>query len=1182
MGLNDKLLGVLRVDSNSLKGDFAKIKTILDDFNKIKINPIDVNSGKESIAILRQLEDKFKTLKDASGKSFDTAIFKQMEKALKDLGVSYGSVIQKVTEYKKEFKNEDGTTETRVWKEKTNAINENGKAIEKVKRILADGSTKNSSSTVIDNSAKERTIAYADSIAKVSTEYKKMEATGTLSINGIKTLKSELTKIQSSYKLTAAEAKALWTEQAKFTNKINTLSNPKSTTTQDIVPKNEIATVQTMYNEMKRENATSVSNLKILSGMLEEVRGKYALNTTDVNKLTGMQARYTAEINNQVAAENRKSEAQNKNSGKNTTQYNDGYKSKLDGINQSYVALNSTEKMRIADLNALAIKTNALISSLGLEGTARKQATAQAKGYTDEAKRVQTAIDQEVKARQQAAAKIVAANEKQSLSALKLYTQERANSQEYSGMSKQLAKISGERQLAMGSGNANNDLLSRVKISAAYSFAAANIYLLRNSIKELITTNSDYEKSLMDLSRTLDNVTNSDLKEYGKQAVEYSKEFGQPLKEVQNAMTELARAGISNKSDLVGMSKSVMLGLNTTEISSATEMTGYLVSAVKQLGMSFQDSEKIIDGWNKLGDKYAVKSNDMAEAMQRAGSSSKSLGIDLNNLNAITVVIGEATQKSGSEIGNAIKTMETRLLRPDTVKVLESYGITVMKDAEHFNSFKDIMTEVNVALDKFGEGTKSSNDILDAMGGAWRKNDISVLAKGWDQIDAIAKESADSVGYSAKENIKAMQTYAKQLEVFKSSIKELYLSIGEAGLMTSLKGLVDGATSVAQALAKADPGMKKFLFTLLEVGAVMKTLSVSSKILFNSSFTQILDRTGINSFSALIGGYKKSTTAAKAYEAASASLSAQVAAGKITTLESAGVLQVVGSKLGLASTSTNVLSAAQTGLQASLQRGILVEAELNAQVAAGTLSSEGRKAELLQRMFTDKELQLQQQSGIITEAEYNLATKRRIASEAGLQVQLTALTMTQEQADVLKKESMITQEQYNLVMAQTSSTLNVTTVNTDLQTISNDTLNASQKAVTIGAWAMRAAMLAGVVILTVAVSWLVKRHQAEKDLAKNLESTVSSLKSESEAINNSLKDYTELAKKTNLTTEEKEKLVTATQNLIKTIPGASAAINDETKSFSEQTAELIKLAAAKESVATKKAVKDNEIGRAHV
>jgi len=571
---------------------------------------------------------------------------------------------------------------------------------------------------------------------------------------GLSTLKKNINdanKILQTIDMSKINVDIITTKQA--TTAINTLKlikkeldsmgNTNITTTKiDDFVKNLTAALMKVSSEITKTTTKTITDtanaIDKTVKMVESVNaaGKKLTTNNTTNNKTGNTVTTTANTTDykQQAKDldalansiNRQSEAQKKNAGQNTTLYNAGYKSQLDGINQSYLTLNSSEKARISDLNALASKSTALISSLGLEGTARMQATSQAKKYTDEAKRVQLAIDQEVKSRQDVTAKIIAANEKQALSALKLYTQEKASSQEYDKMSKELSKISGESQLAMGSGNINNSLMDRAKISGAYAFAAANIYLLTSSIKELITTNSSYEVSLNNLSRTLENVTNNDLKEYGKQAVAYSKDFGQPLQEVQTAMTELARAGISSKSDLTGMSKSVMLGLNTTEIASATEMTGYLVSAVKQLGMSFQDSEKIIDGWNKLGDKYAVKSNDMAEAMQRAGSSSKNLGIDLNNLNAITVVIGEATQKSGSEIGNAIKTMETRLLRPETISVLESYGITVMKDAEHFNTFKDIMTSTNIALDKFGEGTKSSNDILDAMGGVTLKLPIFV------------------------------------------------------------------------------------------------------------------------------------------------------------------------------------------------------------------------------------------------------------------------------------------------------------------------------------------------------------------------------------------------------------------------------------------------------------------------
>jgi hypothetical protein len=154
----------------------------------------------------------------------------------------------------------------------------------------------------------------------------------------------------------------------------------------------------------------------------------------------------------------------------------------------------------------------------------------------------------------------------------------------------------------MGSGDARASVLNKVMNSAIYTASYMAISSLTNSINEAIETNKNYELGLVDLSRTLNNVTQTDLKAYGQQAIQFAKDFAVPLEEVQSAMTELARASVDNKEDLEAMTKSVLTGLNTTEIESATEMTGYLVSAVKQLGMEFTDSMSIIDGWNKMAD----------------------------------------------------------------------------------------------------------------------------------------------------------------------------------------------------------------------------------------------------------------------------------------------------------------------------------------------------------------------------------------------------------------------------------------------------------------------------------------------------------------------------------------------------------------------------------------------------
>lgn len=269
----------------------------------------------------------------------------------------------------------------------------------------------------------------------------------------------------------------------------------------------------------------------------------------------------------------------------------------------------------------------------------------------------------------------------------------------------------------LGSGDARSGFGQKFMNSIAYGTAYRMQSGFISAMSEGMEIVKQYEVGVNDLRRTLEGVTNKDLKEFGNQAIAFSKDFGIPLQEVQKAMTELARAGIL-KGDLGGMTETVLMGLNTTEVKDAASMVGYLVSAVKQLRMEMSDSGIIIDSWNKLADKYAVQTDDFATSLQRAGSASRLLGLDLHDVNAMTVILGEATQASGEMIGQALKSLEVRLLRPETVKTLESYGIAIKKNEKEFLTFEEIMSNVNNRIKGLEEGSIELNTIMDAMGGA--------------------------------------------------------------------------------------------------------------------------------------------------------------------------------------------------------------------------------------------------------------------------------------------------------------------------------------------------------------------------------------------------------------------------------------------------------------------------------
>ncbi|MBK5239830.1 phage tail tape measure protein [Clostridium sp.] len=848
----------------------------------------------------------------------------------------------------------------------------------------------------------------------------------------------------------------------------------------------------------------------------------------------------------------------------------------LNKITLAYQRLNLENKTTVQSLLGMATQVKKTTERYGLLGTSLISANAQQLRYRTEAERLtqtqarQTAtINAEAQARVVANNKIIASNQKRQLATLAMYTKETSALSKYDKMSRTLASASGEAGLAMSSSSSGTTMSDRFKVSGVYALAAQSIFMLRASIRNLIETNRDYEASMVDLGRVIGDVSKKELELFGQDSIDNAKKYGLALNEIQDSYTALAKAGV-DKGNLSSMVNTIALGLNTSNITSGQQMAELLTTSMKQMNIEFSESERLLDSWNYLADKTVADTSDFAEAISKAGATSASMNISISELNGMVAVLSNTTGATGTEIGSALKAMESRLLRPQTLNTLKEYGIEVMADENHFKSFGEIIQQVSTTLDKFGENTVESTDILENLGGIMRKNWINLLSRDYDQVGIMAQQSAvESIGYSAKKSEASMDTLDKKVQVFNATVKEMYVGLGTGGLLPQLKGITEIGTGIVTLAGK----VSSFLFILLETTIAVKTLSFGLKMVTGSNLTQSLDRMNM-SFSAFGKSFQTQTMATRAYNTASKSLQAQIISGNITAQESGAILGVVGTKLGVATTGIVTMSAAQGALDTRLLAGQTLQASLDTQLASGTITRAQYNAETLMRTYTETELAAQLASHTITEEAYNLALLQRGTLEASLNRQIVAKTLTEAEAKVILDTKILSTEQYNILMAEQTATMATLSATEKGKIASDQALNASQKSVAASALLMNLAIMAGVVILTVIASAVMKYIRSQKDLSQNIESAVTSLKTESDAINDSLKDYEELANKTSLTTEEKEKLLTATQNLIKTIPGASAVINDETKSFSEQTEELKKLSAAKRLIASTAAMED--------
>jgi len=313
----------------------------------------------------------------------------------------------------------------------------------------------------------------------------------------------------------------------------------------------------------------------------------------------------------------------------------DDSSAKLNKIQVAYQRLALEGKTSQQSLLGMANQVQRTTSEYGLLGNSLSSANTQQLKYRNEAARLTQAQTQQSataaaaqnKANTQAI-KQAQNTEKQGLAELKLYTQEKSQTSQYSKMASELQRISGESNLAMSSSNAGASMSDCFKVSGVYALAAQSIFMLRSAVKDMIETNRSFEVGMVDLGRVIDNVSGSELKLFGQDSIDKAKEYGLAIQDVQDSYVALAKAGVQ-KNDLSSMVNTISLGLNTSEITSGSEMAELLTTSLRQMNIEFSQSEKVLDSWNYLADKSTADTADFAEAISKTGATSAQMGISM-------------------------------------------------------------------------------------------------------------------------------------------------------------------------------------------------------------------------------------------------------------------------------------------------------------------------------------------------------------------------------------------------------------------------------------------------------------------------------------------------------------------------------------------------------------------------
>ncbi len=335
----------------------------------------------------------------------------------------------------------------------------------------------------------------------------------------------------------------------------------------------------------------------------------------------------------------------------------------------------------------------------------------------------------------------------------------------------------------------------------AFGASAGLIMGVQRALKETVRATVQVEKSLADINVVL-NANSRTLQQFGDSLFKVAGQTGQGFKTVATAATELARQGLSMEKTLLRTKDALILTRLTGM--GAEEAVSSLTAAVNSFNKAGITSAQVVNKMAKVDQAFAVSSDDLAKAISRVGSSAVDAGVSMDELLAITTAVQQRTARGGAVIGNAFKTIFTRIGRTDVQKKLAAIGVAT-RDMQ--GAMLPATKVLENLADKFQTLTQTQqNQIAESVAGVFQVNILRAtlgdLASKYGVYNRAVKESASATDEAYKKNEQLNKTLDALTNKTLANLTKAGSAIGGATLQPAIENVLNLVNSAIGAFSK--------------------------------------------------------------------------------------------------------------------------------------------------------------------------------------------------------------------------------------------------------------------------------------------------------------------------------------------------------------------------------------------
>lgn len=348
----------------------------------------------------------------------------------------------------------------------------------------------------------------------------------------------------------------------------------------------------------------------------------------------------------------------------------------------------------------------------------------------------------------------------------------RTVNQSISNHARPLGKISGEANEFQKSLAASN---ARV---IAFGASTGIIFAMKAAFQQLVKSTIDVEKQMTEVNSVF-KLSSSELKSLSNNLFAVASGYGLAFSEASKAAVEFARQGSGVEETL----KRTSAALALTRISGLGVADS--VSALTTILNSFQkeglDAMDVINRLTAVDQNFAISAGAMADALSRVSSSASDANVSLNETMALIAAAKQITGRTGSTIGNSLKTIFTRVQRPEILDDLESVGVKARDAHGKILPMLDILRSLSSSYDSLASSQKSF--IAETVGGVYQINILKGILRDLGSGTSVVGSAMEVAGQSADFVNQRMEvlnsTMSSQLVKTANSLNLAFSNIGE-------------------------------------------------------------------------------------------------------------------------------------------------------------------------------------------------------------------------------------------------------------------------------------------------------------------------------------------------------------------------------------------------------------------